>query len=122
MLGARIAALRRANGMSQAELARHLQISPSAVGMYEQGRREPSAELLVQIARLFEVSVDYLLTGQTISGQEKGNVDELIKVTLQKAEDQLRGRKHRPFSRQELAVLFAALLMEEPEKTDEFDP
>lgn len=122
MLGARIAALRRANGMSQAELARHLQISPSAVGMYEQGRREPAVELLVQLARLFEVSVDYLLTGQAISGQEKNNVDQLLKVALQKAEDQLRGRKHRPFSRQELAVLFAALLMDVPEKTDEFDP
>lgn len=122
MLGARIAALRRANGMSQAELARHLQISPSAVGMYEQGRREPAVELLVQLARLFEVSVDYLLTGQAISGQEKDNVDELLKLALQKAEDQLRGRKHRPFSRQELAVLFAALLMDVPEKTDEFDP
>lgn len=122
MLGARIAALRRANGMSQAELARHLQISPSAVGMYEQGRREPAVELLVQLARLFEVSVDYLLTGQAISGQEKDNVNELLKSALQKAEDQLRGRKHRPFSRQELAVLFAALLMDVPEKTDEFDP
>lgn len=122
MLGARIAALRRANGMSQAELARCLQISPSAVGMYEQGRREPAVELLVQLARLFEVSVDYLLTGQAISGQEKDNVDELLKSALQKAEDQLRGRKHRPFSRQELAVLFAALLMDVPEKTDEFDP
>ena len=38
MRGARIAALRRQAGMSQAELARLLGVSPSAVGMYEQGR------------------------------------------------------------------------------------
>ena len=39
MKGARIAALRRQADMSQAQLARLLGVSPSAVGMYEQGRR-----------------------------------------------------------------------------------
>ena len=43
MLGARIAALRRQAGMNQGELAKKLGISPSAVGMYEQGRREPNS-------------------------------------------------------------------------------
>lgn len=113
MLGTRIAALRRGKGWSQAELARQLQISPSAVGMYEQGRREPALELLVKLARLFDVSVDYLLTGQVVPGQEKQNVDALISAALRQTQEQLQGRK-RPFSRQELAVLFAALLMDEP--------
>ena len=36
MLGERIAALRRDTGMSQAELAKKLGVSPSTVGMYEQ--------------------------------------------------------------------------------------
>ena len=40
MLGTRIAALRREAGLSQAELAQRLQVSPSALGMYEQERRE----------------------------------------------------------------------------------
>ena len=63
MLGARIALLRRESGWSQKELAGHLEISPSAVGMYEQGRREPSNALLLKMARLFGVSADFLLTG-----------------------------------------------------------
>ena len=63
MLGARIAALRKNADMSQAELAARLKISPSAVGMYEQGRREPAAEVLVAMAQIFGVTVDYLLTG-----------------------------------------------------------
>ncbi len=63
MLGNRIALLRRQLKLSQRELAAALQISPSAVGMYEQGRRVPTAELLVAIAALFGVSTDYLLTG-----------------------------------------------------------
>lgn len=64
MLGTRIAALRKQTGMSQAELAKHLRISASAVGMYEQGRREPGADMLVALAEAFGVSTDYLLTGK----------------------------------------------------------
>ena len=51
VLGQRIAALRRQQGLSQAQLAARLGISPSAMGMYEQGRREPSADTLVALAR-----------------------------------------------------------------------
>ena len=50
MLGARIAALRRKAGLSQADLAQRIGVSASAVGMYEQGRREPAADLLVTMA------------------------------------------------------------------------
>ena len=61
MIGLRIAALRRTEGWSQAELAEKLKISPSAVGMYEQGRREPASDRIVAIAKIFDVSTDYLL-------------------------------------------------------------
>ena len=44
MMGSRIAALRRERGLSQAELASRIRVSPSALGMYEQGRREPSLQ------------------------------------------------------------------------------
>ena len=65
MIGVRIAMLRCAHGLSQAELACRLHISASAVGMYEQGRRAPSLQLLVQLAKELGVTTDYLLTGQT---------------------------------------------------------
>lgn len=64
MLGTRIASLRQGFGMSQAELAERLHISSSAVGMYEQGRREPSVDTLVALSQVFGVSLDYLLSGQ----------------------------------------------------------
>ena len=63
MLGARIALLRRSKGLSQRALAAALDVSPSAVGMYEQERRIPSTDLLVEMAELFGVSTDFLLTG-----------------------------------------------------------
>lgn len=63
MLAVRIAKLRKKHGMSQLELAGVLHISPSAEGMYEQGRRTPSLEILVEMSMLFQVSLDYLITG-----------------------------------------------------------
>jgi len=71
MLGSRIAALRREAGLSQRELAVALSVSTSAIGMYEQGRREPSVDRLIALSRLFGVSTDYLLTGQVYGSQRR---------------------------------------------------
>ena len=112
MLGARIAALRREAGLNQAELAQRLQISPSAVGMYEQGRREPSADTLVAMAQLFGVSTDYLLTGQAAE-KDQNTLETMLINRITSADRHMTQRTERPFSRQELAVLFAAMLMDE---------
>ena len=112
MLGARIAALRREAGLNQAELAQRLQVSPSAVGMYEQGRREPSADTLVAMAQLFGVSLDYLMTGQA-TDKDCHTLEAMLHSRITSADRHISQRKERPFSRQELAVLFAAMLMDE---------
>lgn len=65
MLGARLGFLRRQAGLSQRALAAELNVSASAVGMYEQGRRVPPNALLVAMAQRFGVSTDFLLTGQS---------------------------------------------------------
>ena len=65
MLGIRIAILRISKGWSQAELAQRIGVSVSAVGMYEQGRREPSLSLLVRLAQELGATTDYLLMGET---------------------------------------------------------
>ena len=111
MLGARIAALRRSAGLSQAQLAAMLQISPSAMGMYEQGRREPSMDTLVALSRFLLVSTDYLLTG-TPTQQESAALNQMFLSRMDAADKRLAARKERPFTRQELATLFAALLLE----------
>ncbi len=82
MIGLRIAAMRKRAGMSQRELARRLGVSASAVGMYEQGRREPSAEKLVRLAQLLDVSVDYLLTGTPATGADRQAAQDVLHRTL----------------------------------------
>lgn len=112
MLGARIAALRRSAGWSQAELGHRLGVSPSAIGMYEQGRREPASVLLIAMAEAFSVSTDYLLTGKTGNEQETAAVNQAVLQTLSTADLRLSKRDKRPFSRQELLVLMTALLLD----------
>lgn len=112
MLGPRIAALRRAAGISQSELAQKLKISPSAVGMYEQGRREPALDILAAMAEIFGVTIDFLVTGKAGSSEEENRLTQLLLDRVNAADLRLSNRRERPFSREELAVLFAAMLME----------
>lgn len=65
-LGQRIKALRKRNLLTQADLAKELGISASAVGMYEQDRRTPDNETLLVLCDFFGVSADYML-GKTES-------------------------------------------------------
>jgi transcriptional regulator with XRE-family HTH domain len=114
MMGARIAALRRDAGWSQAELGRRLRVSASAVGMYEQGRREPSADTLVALSEIFEVSTDYILKGRPIDLPDQQAVARLMRSSLESAQTALATRSDRPFTRNELAAFFAAMLTETP--------
>ncbi len=111
MLGERIGILRRTRGLSQAELARRLKISASAMGMYEQGRREPSVQMLVSLARELGVTTDFLLTGHAPHPQEDP-LPTLVAYCVDAADKRLEQRSDRPFTRQELAALFTALLMD----------
>ena len=110
MMGARIAALRRDAGWSQAELGKRLGVSASAVGMYEQGRREPSADTIVALSEIFEVTTDYLLKGRPVDMADQQAVARLMRQSLESAQTALATRPSKPFSRNELAALFAAML------------
>ena len=63
----RIRKLRIDRGLSQRDVAVRLHMSVSAIGMYEQGRRLPSLDLVVAYADLFSVTTDYLLRGAEAS-------------------------------------------------------
>ena len=114
MLGARIAALRRGRSWSQQELAKKLGVSPSTVGMYEQGRREPPLRLIVDMARLFEVSTDYLLTGECVTPADVERLRALFDALTQTLGGELLLKSavgdERPVSKEDLALGLAALL------------
>jgi transcriptional regulator with XRE-family HTH domain len=57
-----IRSLRKSAGYTQAQLAEKLDIKRSLVGAYEEGRAEPKLSTLVNVAKLFDVSLDELIT------------------------------------------------------------
>lgn len=58
-----IAALRKAKGLTQAELGERLNVSFQAVSKWERAEAMPDIALLVDLARILETSVDNILTG-----------------------------------------------------------
>ena len=57
----KIKALRTARKWTQTDLAHRLNISRNGVNSWEQGLSMPSPATLVELARIFSVSTDYLL-------------------------------------------------------------
>ena len=56
--------LRRAKGMTQLELAEQLNYSDKAVSKWERAESMPDVSVLVEIADLFEVPLDYLVRAE----------------------------------------------------------
>lgn len=54
--------LRRASGMSQEELAEKLGVSRQAVSKWESGATQPELQKLIELSKLYSVSVDELLS------------------------------------------------------------
>jgi transcriptional regulator with XRE-family HTH domain len=61
MLSDRLRQLREENNLLQKDIASMLNITTSAYGYYEQGKREPNTEALQKLADYYNVSIDYLL-------------------------------------------------------------
>lgn len=70
-IGERIRELRTRRGLSQAELARMLDITPSALCQIEGNQVYPSLPLLVEIAQALGQGLDGLLPGGTVEGAAK---------------------------------------------------
>ena len=74
LLADKIKTIREQLGMTQAELARKLGLTRSSINGWEMGLSVPSTQYIVELAKLFGVSTDYLL------GMKQGavlNIDDL---------------------------------------------
>lgn len=63
-LGQRIKQLRKLQHLTGDELGEKLNVGRSAISLWETDARMPSAEMIKLIANVFNVSIDYLLTGE----------------------------------------------------------
>ena len=56
--------IRKKKRLTQLKVAMDLNISREAISYYETGKRNPDLEMLVAMSRYFNVSIDYLITGE----------------------------------------------------------
>ncbi len=60
-IGKRIKELRKEQSLTQIDFANALHIDKSTIAKYETDKATPSVQMLVAIAKFFNVSTDYLL-------------------------------------------------------------
>ena len=56
--------IRKTRNLNQQRVALDLNISREALSYYENGKREPSFDLLIKMSEYFDVSIDFLITGK----------------------------------------------------------
>lgn len=86
-IGGFIAALRKANGMTQKDLAEQLNVSDKTVSRWERDDGAPDLAVIPVIAEIFNVTCDELLRGERKSPTERAETTEETESTP-KAEKQ----------------------------------
>ena len=61
MIGLRL--IRKQRKLNQQKVAKDLHISRESLSYYENGKREPSLSLLLEMSNYFNVSINFLITG-----------------------------------------------------------
>ena len=61
--------VRKEKDLNQLKVAMDLNISREALSHYENGKRQPSIEMLRKLSQYFNVSIDYLINGEEFHKQ-----------------------------------------------------
>ena len=79
MLSENIKTLRKEKGYSQEQLAEKLNVVRQTVSKWEKGYSVPDADMLEELADIFEVSVGDLLGKEIMTEEETTDIGELVK-------------------------------------------
>lgn len=74
--GEKLKLLRYEKGLTQDDIGYLLNVTKSCISCYESGTRQPSLDILIQLATYFRVSVDFLI------GTEEYDANKKIEITL----------------------------------------
>lgn len=88
MLGDKIKTERMKIGISQAKLGEMLSVTQQAVGKWEKNIAEPDSNVLNELATLFNVSTDYLLSREEIKNPRDLQLDGAYFHLLKRVKDE----------------------------------
>src|SRR6478609_4223665 len=107
--GARLAALRKAAGLSQTELAKAINVPQQTIGYWETSAVPPRSDVLPALAKALGVKVEELLGDAPVNAARRpGPVGKLQKIFEQAVS--------LPRKEQELVAKFVATLLEQHKK------
>ena len=110
-LGANIVAYRKRIGLTQAKLAEQLNYSDKAVSKWERGESIPDVLTLVQLAELFDTTVDELLRDpDEIPANTGGPIEHAMEIAVEKTLKR-KANKRVILGLSSLLVWFVALLV-----------
>ena len=82
-LSENIRALRRRHGLTQEQLAEALGMTPGAVYKWEAGLSQPELAVIVELADLFDTSVDVLLGYETKDNRRQTAAERLQRCRVE---------------------------------------
>ena len=83
----KLAKFRIEAGLSQSDVAEKLGITRQAYNHYETGRRTPDLETATKLAKIYNVSIDFLVSGET-EAPARGILDKALQRLLVGATDE----------------------------------
>ncbi len=89
----RLREIRKYNKITQKQLGNHLKITEQTVSKYETGVSEPNIEMIIEIAKFFNVTIDYLLGNDNFTKTIDSEVSEHISSKNISEDDILRLRE-----------------------------
>ena len=73
-IGKFISDLRKEKGLTQQELADTLNVTDRAVSHWENGRRLPDISLLKELSKIFNVTIDEIISGKRLTKEEQNQL------------------------------------------------
>ncbi|MFW6378130.1 MAG: helix-turn-helix domain-containing protein, partial [Bacillota bacterium] len=77
--GSQLKKLRKANKITQKDLAQALGLAQTTIANYENGSRFPNQETLVKLANHFDVTLDYLIKNEMNQPASIGKIEQELK-------------------------------------------
>ena len=86
-IGSRIITLRKNANLSQSELAKKVEVSRTIIGNYERNENTPSIDILLKIAKTFDVTIDFLVGEGSLSTYDKNVLKRIEKLSQLNSEE-----------------------------------
>ncbi|WP_129731941.1 MULTISPECIES: helix-turn-helix domain-containing protein [Bacillaceae] len=76
--GHRLRICREKKGLKQVEVAQIIGVANNTLSGYESGKYEPSLSMLIRLAELYEVPIEYIISGVKVSKSTSPDMQDLL--------------------------------------------